>query len=235
MKKLENLTRAQLEDLLVQLRAHTLSVEKKLADSQAELDRLRSDTHGQAHDASPATAEASTPKASAKAFYKLAAVRILTVVIVTAAVAALVNTYIFPVMRIFGSSMSSTLVDGDIVIMHKTDALERGDICGFYYGGRVLCKRVIGTPGDEIDIDSAGNVFVNGEHIAEPYIKNKMLGDSDVDFPCTVPEASYFVLGDNRRASVDSRNAVIGFVSEDQIAGKLLLCVWPLPSFGGVG
>lgn len=152
--------------------------------------------------------------------------------LVTAAVLTLIVSYVFPVVRIYGSSMSSTLVDGDIVIARKTTDLKQNDICAFYSGNNVLCKRVIGVGGDEISIDKDGTVFVNGKILDEPYLKNKSLGDSDVEYPLTVPENSYFVLGDNRRTSVDSRNSVIGCVSSEQVVGKLLFCILPLPDFG---
>lgn len=239
MKKLDKLSREQLEELLEQLKEHTLSVEKELSKTKAELESLKKEAPSgaaavQTEETEENKESGETKKVSRRDFYKLAAVRIISVMLIVAAVTAIVSTYFFPVMRIYGSSMSSTLVDGDIAVMHKTEKLKRGDICGFYYGGRVLCKRVIGVEGDKIDIDGEGTVFVNGKAVTEPYVKNKMLGDSDVDFPCTVPKDSYFVLGDNRRASVDSRNAVIGFVTEDQVAGKLLFCILPLSDLGTI-
>lgn len=183
-----------------------------------------------------ASQEQQGPKAPAKGGKRL--LRTLRNVavwgLVTAAVLTLIVNYVFPVVRIYGSSMSSTLVDGDIVIATKTSELEKGDICAFYSGNRVLCKRVIGVENDVIEIDKDGTVYVNGTAIDEPYLKGKSLGDSDVEYPVTVPEGSYFVLGDNRRTSVDSRNSVIGCVSSEQVVGKLLFCVLPLPSFGSI-
>ena len=156
------------------------------------------------------------------------------VMLVVAAVLVLVVNFVFPVLRIYGSSMSATLVDGDIVVARKTTKLDYGDVCAFYGGSRILCKRVIGLAGDEINIDEEGNVFVNGEALDEPYLKGKSLGDCDVEFPLTVPENSYFVLGDNRRASVDSRNNIIGCVPREQVVGKLLFCFLPFPSMGKI-
>lgn len=160
--------------------------------------------------------------------------RVFTTLVVTAAVMTLIISYVFPVMRIYGNSMSSTLVDGDVVVAHKTTELKQGDICAFNMGGRILCKRVIGVGGDEINIDKDGTVYVNGAELDEPYLKAKSIGECDIEFPVTVPEGSYFVLGDNRRTSIDSRNSVIGMVSTDQVVGKLLFCVLPLPSFGTI-
>ena len=154
--------------------------------------------------------------------------------LVTAAAVMLTVQFVFPIMRIYGSSMSSTVIDGDIVIAHKTTALNRGDVCAFNYDGKILCKRVIGVADDVIDMDENGTVFLNGEVLDEPYLKGKNLGSCDVVFPVTVPENSYFVLGDNRRNSIDSRNMMIGCISEEQVVGRLLFCILPLPSFGAI-
>ncbi len=159
---------------------------------------------------------------------------VLISLLIAAAVVVLIENYVFPVMRIYGSSMSATLVDGDIVIAHKTTELSRGDIIAFYYGSGILCKRVVGVAGDEITMDDSGTVYINGEELEEPYLKGKSLGECDVEFPITVPENSFFVLGDNRRASIDSRNTVIGCVSEEQVVGRILFCILPLPSFGRI-
>lgn len=159
---------------------------------------------------------------------------VLITLVVTAAAVVLIVNFIFPVMRIYGSSMSSTLVDGDIVIALKTTKLKRGDICAFRYEDRILCKRVIGLEGDVIDIDKEGTVFINGEMLDEPYLKGKSLGDCNITFPFTVPADSYFVLGDNRRTSLDSRNTVIGCIPEEDVVGRLLFCIMPFPSFGKI-
>lgn len=159
---------------------------------------------------------------------------VIASMVTAAAVVVLVVYFFFPVMRIYGSSMSSTLVDGDIVISQKTTELQPGDICAFYSGSRILCKRVIGLEGDVIEIDDKGTVFVNGAEIYEPYLKGRSLGECNIEFPFTVPEDSYFVLGDNRRESIDSRNTAIGCISKEQMVGRLLFCVLPFPSFGKI-
>jgi len=110
----------------------------------------------------------------------------------------------------------------------KSSELERGDLCGFSYSNKVLIKRVIGLPGDVIAIDAEGTVYVNGEVIDEPYITEKGLGECDLEFPYTVPENEYFLMGDKRTTSIDSRSTVIGCIAKDQIIGRLFLKVWPL-------
>mgnify|MGYP002509770300 FL=1 len=149
-----------------------------------------------------------------------------------AAVTALVTTRLFVLIQINGSSMAPTLVNGEIIFLRQTKKVEPGDMIGFYYGGRILLKRVIGIGGDQIEIDSEGNVYVNGGMIDEPYLAEKSPGKCDLEFPCEVPEGMVFVLGDNRAISVDSRIRSIGCVEENQIVGKTAFRVWPPDRMG---
>lgn len=151
--------------------------------------------------------------------------------VVVAAVAALIATLILPVLQIAGTSMEPSLNDGDIVLLVKTDNLESGDLCAFYYSNKILIKRVIATPGDYIWLEPDGTVFLNGEALDEPYVSEKALGECDVEFPYQVPENNYFVMGDKRETSIDSRSSVIGCIAEDQIIGKILFKIWPLEDF----
>ena len=82
-------------------------------------------------------------------------------------------------------------------------------------------------PGDEIEIDGDGNVYVNGSLTEEPYLKEKSLGKCGLEFPVKVPEGTFFVLGDNRAVSVDSRDASVGYVRKDQVVGRAVLKAWP--------
>ncbi len=150
--------------------------------------------------------------------------------LITFAVVILLLTYVFSVMRIYGDSMSPLLFDGDIVIVRKTSSLERGDICIFSKNGNFLCKRVVGLGGDQISVDENGIVSVNGEKLDEPYLNTRSAGNSTVAYPVTVPENSYFVMGDNRRTSIDSRSTVVGFVDARQVKGKLLIRILPTPA-----
>ena len=154
--------------------------------------------------------------------------------VIVAAVSVLVATLVLPVLQISGTSMEPTLNNGEIVVLVKTSKLDRGDVCGFYYSNKILIKRVIGLPGDVVVIDNDGNVYVNGEMLIEPYLTEKMLGDCDLEFPYTVPEMTYFVLGDQRSSSVDSRSSVVGTIAQEDIIGKVFVRVWPFSDIGFV-
>ena len=151
--------------------------------------------------------------------------------VVVAAVAALIATLLLPVLQIAGTSMEPSLMDGDIVLLVKTDDLETGDLCAFYYSNKILIKRIIAVPGDYIWLDEEGTVFLNGQELEEPYVSEKSLGECDIEFPYQVPENAYFMMGDHRKTSIDSRSTVIGSITEDQIIGKIICKFWPLSEF----
>ena len=159
---------------------------------------------------------------------------IIYILIVIAAIASLVATLMLPVLQVSGKSMEPSLDDDDIVVLYKTNKFKTGDICGFYWQNKLLLKRVIAGPLDVVEIDDEGNVKVNGKVIDEPYVNEKALGESNITYPFQVPEDKYFVLGDNRSVSIDSRNTIIGCVDKDQIAGKVMIRVWPLKKLGKV-
>lgn len=151
--------------------------------------------------------------------------------IVVAAAAVLVATLMLPVLRIYGSSMSPTLSEGNIVVSLKNSDFECGDVVAFYYENKVLVKRVIANAGEWVNIDENGNVYVNGKVIDEPYITDKAMGECNIELPYQVPEGKIFVMGDHRSISVDSRSTTIGCISEEQIVGKLVFCIWPIKDF----
>ena len=166
------------------------------------------------------------------AYYWQALRGTIAVLVVVAAIAVLITTLFLPILQISGDSMSPTLEHDEIVILMKTKDFERGDLIGFYYQGKILLKRVIALPGDEVAIDAEGSVYVNGNLLEEPYVTDKCLGDCDLTFPYKVPGTGYFVMGDQRTNSVDSRNSVIGAISQDDIIGKVFLRAWPFSKFG---
>lgn len=154
--------------------------------------------------------------------------------ITVAAVAVLVATLWLPVLQIYGNSMTPTLQDGEIIFSIKTASFEQGDIISFYYNNKVLIKRVIALPGEWVDIDSDGNVYVNQVLLDEPYLPERAFGDCNIELPYQVPDGRIFVMGDHRSTSVDSRNTAVGCVAQEQIVGKILFRVWPLSAFGPV-
>ena len=158
----------------------------------------------------------------------------IAILVVVAAAAVLVATLWMPVLRIYGTSMVPTLEDGQIVVSVKSSSFEPGDIVAFYHGNKLLIKRFIAGSADWVDIDADGNVSVNGTVLDEPYIAEKAYGETNITLPYQVPDKRYFLMGDNRDVSVDSRNTAVGCVSDEQIVGKVVFCIWPLSQFGPV-
>ena len=154
--------------------------------------------------------------------------------ITVAAIAVLVATLWLPVLQIYGSSMTPTLQDGEIIFSVKTADLEPGDIVAFYYNNKILVKRVICGPGDWVNIDEDGTVYVNEVWLKEPYLAEKALGDCNIELPYLVPDGKIFVMGDHRSTSVDSRNTAVGCVAQEQIVGKIIFRIWPLNRLGDV-
>ena len=155
--------------------------------------------------------------------------------IIVAAVAVLTATLWLPVLQTYGSSMSPTLQDGEIIFSVKTSKFEPGDIIAFYYNNKILIKRVICGPADWVNIDEDGTVYVNGTVLDEPYLVDKALGDCNIELPYQVPDGKVFVMGDHRSTSVDSRNTAVGCVAQEQIVGKIIFRIWPLNRLGLVG
>lgn len=154
--------------------------------------------------------------------------------IVVAAISVLIAVLLLPVLQIYGHSMNDTLDEGDIVLSVKGSDFETGDVIAFYYNNKILVKRVIGNPGDWIDIDEKGNVYVNNVLTDEPYLREKALGECNIKLPYQVPESRIFVMGDNRSVSIDSRNTAVGCVAEEQIVGKIVFRLWPFSRAGKV-
>jgi len=146
-----------------------------------------------------------------------------------AAVAVLLSTLLLPVFSVHKNSMTPTLLDGELLIFSTVGEIKRGDIIAFHYNNQVLIKRVIATAGESVDINEDGVVYINEAPLSEPYINSQSLGECDLELPLMVPERQYFVMGDNRYISTDSRVGAIGTINSEHIVGKAILRIWPIP------
>ena len=211
-KDLKHLSRGELIDLIYELKKSDINVDApSFSELNKEQQRLR------------------TRKTYQRAFFKT-----VGVLCVVAAISILLTTLWMPVLQIYGSSMSPTLEPGDLVLSVKNEKLETGDVVAFYQGNKLLIKRVIATSGQWVDIDNDGVVTVDGQALDESYIKDLSLGNCDIELPHQVKEAHYFIMGDNRDTSLDSRANTIGDIAEEQIEGKVVFRIWPLNKFGSV-
>ncbi len=164
--------------------------------------------------------------------YRRALRSTITTIITVAAAAIIVSYLLMPVLRIYGHSMTPTVVDGNIVLALRSSSFNKGDVVAFYYNNKILIKRVIAGPGEWVDIDENGQVYVNEEPIEEPYIDAPAYGECNIELPYQVPENRWFVMGDKRSISIDSRNTSVGCVSDEQIVGRILARIWPLNEIG---
>lgn len=184
---------------------------------------------------SAAQLEAELARTKYRARYRTVLRSTVYTLVIVAAAAVLVATLWLPVLQIYGTSMTPTLADGDIVVSVKQSDFAQGDVVAFYYNNKILIKRVIAGPGDWVDVKEDGTVFVNGGELDEPYLEEKAFGDCDIDLPYQVPDGRIFVMGDHRSVSVDSRNTAVGCVSQEQIVGRMVFRVWPLKAMGSIG
>lgn len=156
------------------------------------------------------------------------------ILVTVAAVAVLIAVLLLPVLQIYGTSMTPTLNEGDIVVSVKGTKFETGEVVAFYYNNKILVKRVIANTGQWVDIDKDGNVFVDNIKLDEPYIVEKSFGETNIKLPYQVPDSRIFVLGDNRDVSIDSRHTSVGCISDEQIVGKIIFRIWPFRGIGWV-
>ena len=170
--------------------------------------------------------------------YKVKLIRTLrstVFILVTAAAAAVLVAMLWmPVLQIYGASMTPTLREGETVVSLKGMEYDTGDVIAFYYGNKLLVKRYIAGPGSWVDIQEDGTISVDGKILEEPYVQNKALGNCDLTLPYQVPEGKYFLVGDHRETSVDSRHSSVGCIAEENIVGKIVYRIWPLDSIGKI-
>lgn len=152
----------------------------------------------------------------------------MALVVTAIAITVLVSMIWLPLLKIHGSSMEPTLKEGEIIVFMKTSNIKQGDVIAFYYNNKILVKRAIAFPGQWVEIDEDGNVYVDQKLVEEPYLPEKAKGECDIILPYQVPQDKIFVMGDHRSVSMDSRNEVIGCISNNKILGKLLFPIWPL-------
>lgn len=185
-------------------------------------------------------------------------VEIIESTLITVFVIVMIFTYILHPVNVVGTSMIDTLQDndrifmttvytdisyGDIVVIDNDMAYlldENNNIVERNIDGSSLkeciIKRVIATGGQTVEIiPETGDVIVDGKTLDEPYIKEKLRNGGVFDYPITVPEGYFFVMGDNRNGSSDSRNPDIGLIKKDQIYGKAVVRYAPLSKFRYLG
>lgn len=155
--------------------------------------------------------------------------------VISIAVSVFIIVFVYQPVKVEGTSMMPGLYDQERIFINKFvyhwEPIERGDVVVFRYPNdprKSYIKRVIGLAGDHIRID-AGRVYLNGEPLSEPYVSRYF--HDDRSYPDTVvPPDSYFVLGDHRNLSSDSRD--FGPIPQDSIFGKAVFVYWPVEKVG---
>ncbi len=178
--------------------------------------------------------ESEKRRLSHRSAYRRALSGTVYALIIVAAIAVLISSLLLPVLQISGDSMEPTLYSGEVVVAVRTKTFETGDLCCFSWNNKTMIKRVIGRPGDWVDIKKDGTVYVNSKKLEEPYVSKKSPEKDGRSYPYQVPENTYFVLGDQRETSIDSRSEAIGCIYKDQIIGKVEFRIWPLADFGAM-
>jgi len=164
-------------------------------------------------------------------YYLKITLRIISALIVFSAAIVLLLALWLPVLQVQRSSMVPVLNDGEIAVFITTGIINHGDIIAFYHGNNILIKRVIAVGGDWLTLSVDGTVSINGEPLNEYYVHEHSTGE---ELSVHISNNQFFVMGDQRRISLDSRNMEIGLISKEQIIGRTLLRIWPLNKLGFV-
>lgn len=233
-KKLKRLSRKELLEMLIMQGRELQSLEEEYAQLQSQTAEENKSEEQERNSPNIEELEEELERVTYYSRYKNVLLSTVYILIVVAAVAVLIATIWLPVLQIYGSSMNPTLEEGNIVVAVKGSDFEQGDLVAFYLGNKILVKRYIAGPGQWVDMDSEGNVYVDGVLLEETYLTEKALGDYNIEFPYQVPDNRYFCLGDHRSTSVDSRHTNVGCISEEQMIGKIVFRVWPFYQFGKV-
>ena len=159
------------------------------------------------------------------------ALKVLVFLIVVLLVAAITFFCLLSGYVIYGNSMSPSLNEKDLVLAIPKAPVKTGDLAAFRHEDRILIKRVIAGPGDRVEVLNDGRVIINGSELYEPYAFYSTGGVNDMSYPLDIPEHTWFVLGDNRGSSVDSRSSILGLIGDEQMQGKVFVRVWPLNRF----
>ena len=153
--------------------------------------------------------------------------------------AYLIITYVGQRTQVSGSSMETTLSDGDNLLVDKITYRfsdpKRFDIIVFpfqYDTDTYYIKRIIGMPGETVQIDYDGNIYINGSLMEESYGREVIQNPGKAAEPITLGEDEYFVMGDNRNNSSDSRDPSVGNIHRKDIIGRAWVRIWPFSKFG---
>lgn len=159
--------------------------------------------------------------------------KIITTLLITIAILVItiltIHIFNLRLVKVSGHSMYPTLIENNYVLSTNYTKLKHGDIIIFNHKDKKLIKRIIGMPGDIISIDSKGIVKINNIELKENYIRKHVDEyKNERKYPIKLKEGEYFVLGDNRNDSLDSRLIIVGNIKKEDIIGKIQFSIIPL-------